>query len=127
VLFCLPLLKVRSYGQYPFRIMLLASVLVWVIIFNHRAESATFVIAVTGVAIWYFIQTPKPENLVLLLLTLVFSILSPTDLFPPYVRNEFFNPYVVKAVPCILVWAKITYDLLAGRIEPRISAELVQD
>lgn len=127
MLFCLPLLKIRSYGQYPFRIMLLASVLVWVIIFNHRAESATFVIAVSGVAIWYFIQTPKPENLVLLLLTLVFSILSPTDLFPPYVRNEFFNPYVVKAVPCILVWAKITYDLLAGRIEPRISAESVQD
>ncbi len=127
VLFCLPLLKIKSYGHYPFRVMLLASVLVWVIIFNHRAESPTFIIAVTGVALWYFIQTPKTENLVLLLLTLVFSILSPTDLFPPYVRTHWMEPYVVKAVPCILVWAKITYDLLTGRIEPRMSEEMVQD
>ena len=127
VLFCLPLLKTKSYGHYPFRVMLLASVLVWVIIFNHRAESPTFIIAVSGVALWYFIQKPKTENLILLLLTLVFSILSPTDLFPPYVRNELFNPYVVKAVPCIMVWVKITYDLLAGRIEPRLSEETVQE
>lgn len=127
VLFCLPLLKIKSYSQYPFRVLLLASVLVWVIIFNHRAESPTFIIAVTGVALWYFIQTPKTENLVLLLLTLVFSILSPTDLFPPYVRREWMEPYVVKAVPCILVWVKITYDLLAGRIEPRLSEETIQE
>ncbi len=123
VLFCLPLLKIKSYAHYPFRVMMLASVLVWVIIFNHRAESPTFIIAVSGVALWYFIQSPKTENLILLLLTLVFSILAPTDLFPPYVRNEIFFPYVVKAVPCILVWAKITYDLLVGDIEPRLSEE----
>ncbi len=126
VLFCLPLLKIKSYSDYPFRVMLLASVLVWVIIFNHRAESPTFIIAVSGVALWYFIQAPKTENLVLLLLTLVFTILSPTDLFPPFVRHEWMEPYVVKAVPCILIWAKLTYNLLAGPIEPRISGDEIQ-
>lgn len=127
VLFCLPLLKIKSYSHYPFRVMLLASVLVWVIIFNHRAESPTFIIAVTGVALWYFIQSPKTQNLVLLWLTFVFSILSPTDLFPPYIRREWMEPYLIKAVPCILVWAKMTYDLLAGGIEPRMSEETVSE
>jgi hypothetical protein len=112
VLFCLPLLLYRQYSQYTFRLLLLASVLIWVVIFNHRAESPTFVIAVSGVALWYFAQTPKTENLVLLLLTLIFTVLSPTDLFPATVRTEWFTPYVVKAVPCILVWGKLTYDML---------------
>lgn len=112
VLFCLPLLHIRKYSDYRFRLMLLASVLIWVVIFNHRAESPTFVIAVSGVALWYFGQAPKTENLVLLLLTLIFTVLSSTDVFPAFIRNEWFKPYVMKAVPCILVWSKITYDLL---------------
>ncbi|WP_373513435.1 glycosyltransferase family 87 protein [Persicitalea sp.] len=127
ILFCLPLLKIKSYSKYPFRVLMLASVLLWVIIFNHRAESPTFIIAVSGVALWYFIQVPKTENLILLLLTLMFSILSPTDIVPAFVRTEWFEPYVVKAVPCILVWVKIIYDLLTGTFEPRISTEQIQD
>ncbi|MPR37076.1 DUF2029 domain-containing protein [Cytophagaceae bacterium SJW1-29] len=114
-LFCLPLLRISQYGTYIFRIWLLASVLLWVVIFNHKAESPTFIIAVCGVALWYFSQVPKPENRVLLLLTFVFTILSATDIFPPSVRNEWFKPFVVKAIPCILVWVKITVDLLTNK------------
>lgn len=112
VLFCMPLLRVKAYQNYTFRLMLLASVLVWVVIFNHKAESPTFIIAAGGVALWYFGQAPKIENLVLLLLTLVFTVLSATDVFPSFIRNEYFQPYVVKVVPCILVWGKIMFDLL---------------
>ena len=118
VIFCLPLLRLNQYGDFRFRALLLASILVWVVIFNHRAESPTFVTAVTGVALWYFVQAPKTENLVLLLLTFVFTILSATDLFPAFVRKQWFVPYVVKAVPCILVWAKITFDLLFQKYLP---------
>jgi len=28
------------------------------------------------------------------------------------VRNEIFIPYAVKVVPCLLVWMKLTFDLL---------------
>lgn len=112
VLFCLPLLRIKANQDYTFRLLLLASVLVWVVIFNHKAESPTFIIAVSGVALWYFGQAPKVENLVLLLLALVFTVLAATDVFPRFIQNEYFQPYVVKAVPCILVWGKITFDLL---------------
>ncbi|TDE13169.1 glycosyltransferase family 87 protein [Dyadobacter psychrotolerans] len=120
VLFCIPLLKVKEYSRYHFRILMLASILIWVVIFNHRAESPTFIIAISGVALWYFSQFQKRENLVLLILALIFTGLSSTDLFPKFIRNQWIFPYVIKAVPCILIWIKILYDMMAGNIAPRL-------
>jgi len=97
------------------RMWLLASVLLWVVIFNHKAESPTFIIAMSGAGIWYFSQDRNPVNLVLILLAFVFTSLSPSDVFPQSVRQNLVHPYVLKAVPCILVWLKITLDLLRGR------------
>lgn len=119
VLFCLPLLKIQQYGNFVFRALMLASVLVWVVIFNHRAESPTFIIAIAGVAVWYYFQAPTKLNYVLLVLAFVFTTLSPTDLFPKFIRDNFFWPYVIKAVPCIIIWGKIIYDLLATELLPR--------
>lgn len=119
LLFCLPLLKIKQYNNVVFRALMLASVLVWVVIFNHRAESPTFIIAIAGVAIWYYFQAPSKLNYVLLVLAFVFTTLSPTDLFPKFVRDNYFWPYVVKAVPCILVWGKIVYDQLFTELRER--------
>ncbi len=89
-----------------------ASTLLWVVIFNHKAESPTFIVALCGVAIWYW-STPQPTPRMRLLLWLAFVMasLSPSDLFPLAVRTAFVQPYVLKAVPCIVVWAFITAQL----------------
>ncbi|MES2732588.1 MAG: glycosyltransferase family 87 protein [Bacteroidota bacterium] len=117
LLFCLPLLKWKSYSDPLFRLLMLASVLLWIIIFNHKAESPTFVLAISGVAVWYFSQERRTENLVLLCLAFVFTSLSPTDLFPAYLREHLVFPYVLKAVPCILIWFKLIYDMLFNQPE----------
>lgn len=127
ILFCIPLLRIKQYGNFTFRMLMLASIMIWVVIFNHRAESPTFIIAITGVALWYYGQQQKPENYVLLVLAFVFTALSPTDLFPRFIRNEWMKPYVVKAVPCILIWAKITYDLLFAKLSPRTEKTLTAE
>lgn len=119
VLFCIPLLRIKAYNNFQYRILMLASILIWVVIFNHRAESPTFIIAISGVALWYFSQAQNTENLVLLILALIFTGLSSTDLFPKFIRDQYVWPYVLKAVPCILVWGKILYDLMAGELLPR--------
>ncbi len=111
VIFLLPALRFRQYREAGFRMLFLCSVLVWVVIFNHKAESPTFIIAMTGVAIWFFTGKRNVTDIVLLLLALLFTVLSPTDLFPKNFRNTVVTPYVLKAVPCILVWFKIIYDL----------------
>lgn len=109
LLFCLPLLRFDQYKNESFRRLILSSILIWVVIFNHKAESPTFIIAVAGVAIWYFTQQRSTANLILLLLTLFFTSLSPTDLFPYFIRKEYFEPYAIKALPCLLVWLIINW------------------
>lgn len=105
-LFVLPLVSVKRYQNESYRFLYLASVLLWVVIFNHKAESPTFVIAVAGVAVWYFLERHKRFGLrhLLLLLVLLFTSLSSTDLFPKVVRLSFIQPYNFKVLPCILVW-----------------------
>jgi hypothetical protein len=33
-------------------------------------------------------------------------------------REDLIKPYVLKAVPCILVWCKVIYDMLVLRADP---------
>jgi hypothetical protein len=124
VLFCLPFLRVKQYQNYYFRLQALASILIWVIIFNHRAESATFIIAMSGVSIWYFSQEQKTENLMLFVLAILFTQLAPTDIYPRFIRKNYFEPYVIKAVPCILIWAKLIYDMLLVKYTPQQPAPI---
>ena len=90
----------------------LASVLIWIVIFNHKAESPTFVIAMTGVALWFIKGEKNPMNIALLVLALLFVSLTSTDLFPSSLRTSFIQPYAMKAFPCILIWIKIIYDMM---------------
>jgi hypothetical protein len=111
ILFMLPLLRYKSFIYKSFRQLFLASVLIWVVIFNHKAESPSYIIAISGVAIW-FSQSYNKVNMVLVVVCFLFTILSPTDLFPKFIREHYFVPYSVKVVPCIIIWMKILYELL---------------
>ncbi len=112
ILFLLPMIKISNYKYYTFRILTLASILIWVVIFNHKAESPTFILAMTGVAIWFIIGEKTPLNNVLFWSAFILTSLSPTDLFPSIVREEIVIPFVLKGVPCILIWGKLIYDML---------------
>ena len=112
IIFCLPLLRINLYNEFNYRLLLLSSILIWIVIFNHKAESPTFIIAICGCAFWYFPQVRTWENLILIILAFVFTTLAPTDIFPRSVRVGFFRPYVVKAVPCIIIWLKLIYDMM---------------
>ena len=54
----LPLIHRQRWGDARFRRSFLASLLVFVVIFNHQAERQSFVIAAVGVAIW-FVESPR--------------------------------------------------------------------
>ncbi len=97
---------------------MLGYLLLWVILFNHAAESPTYIIAVAGVAVWYLCQPPGSARLTYIImgLVLLFTQLSPTDLFPLSWRRQFFEPYLVKVVPCLLVWLVYQVQILRGTI-----------
>lgn len=93
-------------------LLTLASLLLWVVIFNHKAESPTFVIAACGVAIWYVTSSRSRWETALLIITFILVSLSPTDIFPRMWREQIVQPFVLKAVPCIVVWLLVTVRLM---------------
>ncbi|HMH21558.1 MAG TPA: glycosyltransferase family 87 protein [Puia sp.] len=118
LLFLLPLLRIRHYKDYTFRLLMLASVLLWIVIFNHKAESPTFIIAMSGIGIWYFAQERSRLNTALLILVLFLVSLSISDLVPSFIRNGWVRPYRIKALMPILIWGKLVYELLFLRYRP---------
>ena len=116
-LFLLPFIRFKLYGSELYKILMLSSMLIWVIIFNHKAESPTFIIAIAGVVLWYFSASRQLWRSLLLAVVFIFTCLSPTDLFPPYFRDHFFIPYTIKAVPCIMLWFVILYRLMTLKKE----------
>jgi len=112
IILLLPFLRIKQYSNPLFRYLTLSSILIWVVIFNHKAESPTYIIAMLGVAIWFIISRKSTLNIILFSFAFLLTSLSPTDIFPRSVLNEWVIPYSLKAVPCILIWLKITYKML---------------
>jgi hypothetical protein len=109
-------LRIDQYKNIGFRLMLLANVLIFTVIFSTSAESPTYIIAFVGVAIWFVIQ-PKPYkwyNISLLIFAILLTSFSPSDIFPRYLKENFIKPYSLKALPCVFVWLKITYEMLTA-------------
>jgi hypothetical protein len=106
VLFGIPLLKKDNQEHPYFKLYYLALILISVVIFSSAAESPTFVIAVTGAALWFIAQKQPISTSAKAVLWLLFllTILSPTDLIPPYIRTNFILAYSLKALPCFIIW-----------------------
>lgn len=111
----LPLTRLKNFSELSNRYLFFSALLVWMVIFNHKAESPTFIIATSGVFLWFFSRDRSAVNLILLCLVVVFTTLAPTDLFPLSVRANLFEPYVVKVVPCIFVWIAMVVELCRAK------------
>ncbi len=117
ILLLIALLRIRLYKNYTFRLLTLSSILLYIVIFNPKAESPTFIIAMSGVALWFIASDKNALNIFLFVCAFVFTSLSPTDIFPKFLRDDFVTPYFLKVFPCILVWVKILYDMSVYRKE----------
>ena len=111
ILLFLPLIFIKSYQNILYRTLYLSSIMIWVIIFNHRAESPTFIIALSGMAIWFVSDRTTPISIFLIIFAILFTSLSPTDIFPKMIRQNYIVPYALKALPAVIIWAFIQVRL----------------
>lgn len=125
IVLLLPFCRIKMYKEFMFRYLLLCSILIWVVIFNHKAESPTFIIAMSGIALWFVKSEKNRLNIVFLIMAFVLISLSFTDIVPKYWRNEFVKPYSLKAFPCILIWLKIIYDMITLKRENHTTQHLL--
>lgn len=114
ILFALPYLRISQFKEPVFRLLILSSTLIFTVIFSTSSESPTYIIAFTGVAIWFIAQKRpfKTWHIVLFVFAMLLTSFSPSDLFPKFIRNEFIKPYSLKALPCVLIWLTVSFQLL---------------
>jgi len=121
-LFLLPYFRTGQYRYLGFKLLILASSLLFVVLFSSSSEPPTYIIAVAGAVIWYLIQeNKKPFTIFLLIFLIIFTCFSTSDLFPKSVKENFIQKYSIKALPCILIWLRITWELLTRNFTNKLS------
>jgi hypothetical protein len=94
-------LRRASWTDPDFRRDFFASLMVYVVIFNHQSENASYVIAAVGLAIWFRSAKATPARVALLIACMA----------------------GLEAVPYFVVWGWMQYDLLeAGWLFGRVRA-----
>ena len=105
------------WHDWDLRRLYLCSVLVFCVIFNHQAESPTFVIAITGAAIWFAsIDRPSRLEWALLAFLVIFTILASSDVMPRAIQRDLFDRYRFKTVPLIVLWIELQRRLWFPRV-----------
>ena len=119
VLFALPYLRFKQYKYVKFREALLASVLLFVVLFSTGSESSSYIIALCGVSIWWYSSPEKRGMWAIALLVFVFMIsgFGSSDLYPRCIKRGLIQQYALKALPCLIVWLRLCYEMLTVKYE----------
>jgi hypothetical protein len=120
IAFCIPYLRISQYKNVAFRQTLLASVLMFTVLFSTGSENSTYIIAFVGVALWYCCAPWQRSkwDIALMVLVFIISSLSPGDLFPKAIYHGLIQPYALKALPVTLVWFKLCWEMYTRDYAP---------
>lgn len=116
-LFALQYLKFSEYNKLTYQLAILASTLLFLVLFSTGSESPTYIIAMVGVAIWFCIQE-RPYNkwiIALLFFAIIWTTLATSDILPRSFRVEVVRRYSLKAFPSLIVWLVLLYQLLRSK------------
>ena len=120
VLFALPYLRFKQWRNEGFRMTLLASVLLFTVLFSTGSESSSYIIALSGVCVWYFAAPWQRGKADIWLLVFVFllSSMGSSDLYPRAIKREYIQAYSLKALPCLIVWLKLCWEMMVKNYQP---------
>jgi hypothetical protein len=117
ILFCSVYLNRKAFFSKNFRMLLLSLILIFQVIFHPAAESASYITAVTGVAIYWLYCPRNTIDIILIIACYILTIMSSTDLMPAYIKDNFIKPYGLKALPCVLIWLRVLFLMhIQGRV-----------
>ena len=125
VLQALTLINFRQFRNPEYQLRMLASVLLFVVLFSTGSEPNTYIIAMVGVAIWFVIQ-PRPFSgwvWGLMLFALIIAGFGPSDLFPKPIYRHYILPNALQALPCTLVWLRIIWEMIKTITDPTVTCK----
>ncbi len=106
--------RIPQWKNIYFRLNILAMILMFVILFSTGSESSGYITPFIGCCIWYYCvpwQRGKTD-ISLLVAAFVISSMSPSDIFPTYIKKEWIQPYALKALPITIIWIKLSWELI---------------
>lgn len=121
IIFFVPYFRLGQYKHLAFRETLLASVLIFVVLFSTGSESSTYIIAFVGVAVWYWAVPWKRSkwDIALMIFAFLITSMSPSDLFPRCIRENYIIPYALKALPVAVIWFQLWYEMLTRNYDEK--------
>ncbi len=151
VMVALPTLFWNRFRNYSSRFLVFCSLLLWMVLFNHRAESPTFIIAMSGFALWYgfFISSlgegakgdpnarssfqrsrrvyPKYFQIIYLVFVLLCVSVLYSDLTSSQFKEEILKPYYVKAWPILITYLWIQTAIYRSLLRSDEDASLLRN
>jgi Glycosyltransferase family 87 len=108
-------LRRDRWAEHRFRLLYVCSVLLYVVLFNHQAERASYVIAFAGAAMW-FASEPRARWRTALFVVAFITIPLMSTLIPvPAIMKARTAMLYRLALPCLAIWIAIQWELMTGR------------
>lgn len=106
----------RRWPDFKFRATTLGVLMGWIIVFGDSSETHTYLIALAGYMLWYWLQTEHTFfDKVLFWALFVFFGIVPVDAFVPVSVHEFLNNMLyIDVYLFTLAWCKMTLSLWRG-------------
>ena len=125
LLFALPYLRRSQYKNLAFRETILASVLLFVILFSTGSESSGYIIALLGACIWYMAVPWQRGRWAIALMVFVFILsgMGNSDLIPKAIRHDYIQTYALRALPVSLLWFWLCYEMCTKDYAPTIKKQ----
>ncbi len=122
LLFFLPLCNRSKWNDAKFQWGVVASALMCIILFSTGSENSGYVIAMTGVALW-FVASPCRRtrcDVALLVFAMIVVELGTSDLLPRAISKGVIRAYSLKALPVLCVWLRLLWQMCVYRklVEP---------
>lgn len=107
-------LRRRHWSDFSFRAVTLGVLMGWIILFGDSSETHTYLIAMAGYMLWYFLQQEHSRmDRVLFWSLFVFFGIVPVDVFVPTPVHDFLNgKLLIDVYLYAVVWCRMLWSLL---------------
>jgi hypothetical protein len=101
----------KHFSNPIYRLYILCSVLLFIIVFNTGTESPTYIIGVPAICLWYVLQEKTKWINMIFIVSIFFSSFSYSDIFTPWLRTQVMMPYAIKVLGCFIIWVVIAVQI----------------
>ena len=116
------ILRLRDWNDRNLRLQFLGFVMVFCVVFNHRAERQSAVIALCGMVIWYLASPRSAWRTAFFAIVYFLVSVSSSEIVPDAIK-DILTPQTRFSIPLTILWLVMLGELVIARNDRRPMAE----